>query len=143
MHIQNTAHTYAPTRQSTLTTPVQNTDQITQSTSTNSPERAFDFTNMTLKEQSEAANTHYESGYLTMGEMAFLTGRYGLIKHDGQLGGTTLNDANTKSFNVIEQMREDLAYVKSQHPANSDVVNNHEALLKKIEHYQYGINTHA
>ncbi|WP_145924994.1 hypothetical protein [Pseudoalteromonas luteoviolacea] len=87
--------------------------------------------------------TLYQSDYLTMGEMALLTGRYGLIKHDGQLGGTTLNDANTKPFNVIEQMREDLTYVKLKHLAKSDVVNNHETLLKKIEHHQNGINTHA
>ncbi|MDK1285916.1 hypothetical protein [Pseudoalteromonas umbrosa] len=71
MQIQNTPHTYAPTRQSTLTAPAKNTVQVMPSTSTNSPERAFDFTNMTLKEQSEAANTLYESGYLPMGEMAF------------------------------------------------------------------------
>ncbi|ESP90772.1 hypothetical protein [Pseudoalteromonas luteoviolacea] len=78
-----------------------------------------------------------------MGEMAFLTGRYGLIEHDGQLGGTTLHDANTRSYNVIAAMHADLSTLKSQHGAHSDVVSNHQALLQKLESYQSGINTSA
>ncbi|KZN55834.1 hypothetical protein [Pseudoalteromonas luteoviolacea] len=107
------------------------------------PDRQFDFTNMTLKEQSEAAQTLYDQGVLSMGEMAFMTGRYGLIEHDGQLGGTTLAQAQSEKFNVITKMKDDLATVKQQGVATDDVVKNYESMIRKLEVYQYGLNTSA
>ncbi|CAH9053029.1 hypothetical protein PSECIP111854_01089 [Pseudoalteromonas sp. CIP111854] len=107
------------------------------------PEREFDFTNMTLAEQSNAAKTLYDKGVLSMGEMAFMTGRYGLIEHDGQLGGTTLKQANSERFDVIANMKENLATVQGQGQATSDVVSNYKALISKLEAYQFGLNTSA
>ncbi|TQF71071.1 hypothetical protein [Pseudoalteromonas luteoviolacea] len=107
------------------------------------PERQFDFTSMTLQEQSDAAHALYEQGYLSMGEMAFMTGEYGLIKHDGQLGGKTLAQAQSEKFNVITQMKEDLAGAKQQGTATPEVIKNYQTLINKLEVYQYGFNASA
>ncbi|MCF6437227.1 MULTISPECIES: hypothetical protein [Pseudoalteromonas] len=108
-----------------------------------SVDRAFDFTNMTLAEQSNAAKVLYDQGVLSMGEMAFMTGRYGLIEHDGSLGGTTLEQANSERFNVIANMKESLATVKGQGQATPEVINNYNTLIRKLEVYQFGLNTSA
>ena len=106
-------------------------------------EREFDFTNMTLEEQANAAKSLYEDGLLPMREYAFLTGEFALIEHDGQLGGTTLEMAKTKKFNVIENLKEDTPRLKSEFGANSNVVKIHEEFIKTLEVYQYGINVNV
>ncbi|WP_105169867.1 hypothetical protein [Pseudoalteromonas sp. T1lg23B] len=111
--------------------------------SNRSVDREFDFTNMTLSEQSNAAEVLYEQGVLSMGEMAFMTGRYGLIEHDGSLGGTTLEQANSERFNVIASMKDNLATVKGQGQATPEVINNYNTLIRKLEVYQFGLNTSA
>ncbi|MBQ4879085.1 hypothetical protein J8M21_17860 [Pseudoalteromonas luteoviolacea] len=105
--------------------------------------RQFDFSNMTLEEQSNAAEALYQQGVLSLGEVAFLTGRYNLIKHDGELGGTTLAQAKTEKFDVIGQLKEKLSTVKSQGTATQDVVRNYEALINKLEVYQFGFHASA
>ncbi|AOT08621.1 hypothetical protein [Pseudoalteromonas luteoviolacea] len=133
--------------QATHSNQVQNHQRLSESNKTeythSAPERQFDFSNMTLKEQSEAAEELYQQGVLSFGEVAFMTGRYNLIKHDGQLGGTTLAQAQSEKFNVITQLKDNLASVKQQGMATDDVVKNYESMIRKLEVYQYGLNTSA
>ncbi|MDK1286753.1 hypothetical protein [Pseudoalteromonas umbrosa] len=138
----------APSGHQTL----KNRQAVTESSSVNSAQtdthsnirsRQFDFSNMTLEEQSNAAETLYQQGVLSLGEVAFLTGRYNLIKHDGELGGTTLAQAKTEKFDVIGQLKENLSAVKSQSAATQDVVRNYETMINKLEVYQFGFHTSA
>ncbi|KZN45351.1 hypothetical protein [Pseudoalteromonas luteoviolacea] len=105
--------------------------------------RQFDFSNMTLEEQSNAAEALYQQGVLSIGEVAFLTGRYNLIEHDGELGGTTLAQAKAEKFDVIGQLKENLSTVKSQGAATQDVVRNYETMINKLEVYQFGFHASA
>ncbi|KZN66528.1 hypothetical protein N473_09045 [Pseudoalteromonas luteoviolacea CPMOR-1] len=105
--------------------------------------RQFDFSNMTLEEQSNAAEALYQQGVLSLGEVAFLTGRYNLIKHDGELGRTTLAQAKAEKFDVIGQLKENLSAVKNQGAATQDVVRNYETMINKLEVYQFGFHASA
>ena len=107
------------------------------------PDRTHDFTHMTLEEQSNAAQDLYDQGVISMGEHAFMTGKYGLIEHDGQLGGTTLAQAKSEKINVIDTMKDNLAAVKSQAGGDSEVVKNYHSLIRKLEVYQFGLNASA
>ncbi|MBQ4846193.1 hypothetical protein [Pseudoalteromonas sp. MMG005] len=98
---------------------------------------------MTLEEQSKAAQDLYDQGVISMGEHAFMTGKYGLIEHGGQLGGTTLAQAKSEKINVIDTMKDNLAAVNSQAGGDSEVVKNYHSLIRKLEVYQFGLNASA
>lgn len=102
--------------------------------------REFDFSNMTLEEQANAAQALYNQGLLSLGDMAVLTGRYELIKHDGQLGDTSLSDAKNEKFNVIEQLKENLSFMQKQGSLTPDAIDNYKSIINKLETYQHGIN---
>ena len=106
-------------------------------------EREFDFTNMTLEEQANAAESLYKEGLLSSTECSILTGEFALVKHHGQLGCTTLESAKTKKFNVIEVLKEDTPRLKNEFGTHSNIVKNHEEIIKTLEVYQYGINVSA
>ncbi|NTS77289.1 hypothetical protein HR060_10475 [Catenovulum sp. SM1970] len=148
MNINSSIKHYSTTQSVTNKTnpqenkPIEQGQNIT-SAATPHREREFDFTNMTLKEQAGAAQTLYDKGFLSLGELAVMTGKYGLVKYDGQFGDMTLERANNEKFDVLAKMKEDLEESKKHYPAESNVIKNQVALIGKLEAYQYGINTKA
>ncbi|KZN66004.1 hypothetical protein N473_10570 [Pseudoalteromonas luteoviolacea CPMOR-1] len=102
----------------------------------------FDFTNMTMKELSQASKALYDEGVLTLGQHASLSLHYtatatGLNQGDGQVSLSALSKAENEKVDVIAMQKERLREATANGAPASQIAFSKE-LLHTLEAYQFG-----
>ncbi|MDK2597053.1 hypothetical protein [Pseudoalteromonas obscura] len=102
----------------------------------------FDFTNMTMKELSQASKALYDEGVLTLGQHASLSLHYtatatGLNQGDGEVSLSALSKAENEKVDVIAMQKERLREATANGAPASQVAFSKE-LLHTLEAYHFG-----
>ena len=102
----------------------------------------FNFTDMTMKELSQASKALYDEGVLTLGQHASLSLHYsatstGLNQGDGQVSLSALSKAENDRVDVIAMQKERLREATANGAPASQIEFSKE-LLHTLEAYQFG-----
>jgi len=107
-----------------------------------SAKNKFDFTNMTIKELSEASKALYGDGVLTLGQHAVLSSKYFIAKHgidqvDGVISQKSVSNAENKKINVIAMEKQRLREASQSGSSRAEIEFTRK-LINALESYQFG-----